>query len=320
MGQTLTNGIYLPDEGERNSYSGLEANWRTLDALILTINGKAAPNVANTWTAAQTFTAGIAGDLTGNVTGNVTGDLTGTASRATADEDGNRIKSSYGKLASVNIWTTAQVFLNALRFNNVSYVSGTPSENIFYTTVQWGGYVNNTWSAPFTINNAIRTNGYSDTSFRTYSQTSNTLTGFVHETNADASDISFRPIANGTHNLGNSSYKWKTLNGVNPGALSLPDVSNAVSIDTTDWDKTGNLISYTPPVDGWISIITDNSSAANYIRCAYDNGDILAKANGNGYAQGLSVFLPVPKNVQVGIRLVCTTIGTAKLYPMLGNV
>lgn len=45
MGQTLSSGIYLPDEGERNSYSGLEANWRTLDALILTVNGKAAPNV-----------------------------------------------------------------------------------------------------------------------------------------------------------------------------------------------------------------------------------------------------------------------------------
>ena len=128
------------------------------------------------------------------------------------------------------------------------------------------------------------------------------------------------PASTNTYNLGTSTNKWKTLNGINPGALSLPDVSNAVSIDTTDWDKTGNLISYTPPVDGWISIVTDNSSAANYIRCVYDNGDFLAKANGNGYAQGLSVFLPVPKNTRVGIRLVCTTIGTAKLYPCLGNV
>lgn len=142
---------------------------------------------------------------------------------------------------------------------------------------------------------------------------------------------SFMPSNDGVIELGTSSYRWKSLNGINPGALSLPNLAanspstqnppnGWINIDTTDWDKTGNLISYTPPVDGWISIITDNSSAANYIRCAYDNGDILAKANGNGYAQGLSVFLPVLKNVQVGIRLVCTTIGTAKLYPCLGNV
>lgn len=40
---------------------------------------------------AATFT----GDLTGDVTGDVTGDLTGTASKATADENGNNIASTY---------------------------------------------------------------------------------------------------------------------------------------------------------------------------------------------------------------------------------
>lgn len=34
MGQTLTNGIYLPAEGERNCYEGLAANWTALDGLI----------------------------------------------------------------------------------------------------------------------------------------------------------------------------------------------------------------------------------------------------------------------------------------------
>ena len=111
MGQTLTNGIYLPDEGERNSYSGLEANWRTLDALILTINGKAAPNIANTWTAAQTFTAGIAGDLTGNVTG--------TASKAIADEDGTSIKTGYVNVAGNQTVTGDKSFTGSNTFNNI---------------------------------------------------------------------------------------------------------------------------------------------------------------------------------------------------------
>ena len=34
MGQTLTNGIYLPAEGERNCYEGLAANWTFLDGMI----------------------------------------------------------------------------------------------------------------------------------------------------------------------------------------------------------------------------------------------------------------------------------------------
>ena len=37
MGQTLTHGIYLPDEGERNCYSGLAANWQLLDSSVGTI-------------------------------------------------------------------------------------------------------------------------------------------------------------------------------------------------------------------------------------------------------------------------------------------
>ena len=37
MGQTLTHGIYLPDEGERNCYSGLAANWQLLDNSVGTV-------------------------------------------------------------------------------------------------------------------------------------------------------------------------------------------------------------------------------------------------------------------------------------------
>ena len=37
MGQTLTHGVYLPDEGERNCYSGLAANWQILDGAVGTI-------------------------------------------------------------------------------------------------------------------------------------------------------------------------------------------------------------------------------------------------------------------------------------------
>ena len=37
MGQTLTHGIYLPDEGERNCYNGLAGNWTILDGAVGTV-------------------------------------------------------------------------------------------------------------------------------------------------------------------------------------------------------------------------------------------------------------------------------------------
>ena len=50
MGTTLDNGIYLPDEGERNCYDGLAGNWVALDNHLgstnihVTINDKQAWN------------------------------------------------------------------------------------------------------------------------------------------------------------------------------------------------------------------------------------------------------------------------------------
>ena len=34
MGSILTNGVFLPAEGERNCYEGLAANWVALDGMI----------------------------------------------------------------------------------------------------------------------------------------------------------------------------------------------------------------------------------------------------------------------------------------------
>ena len=201
MTTTLSEGVKVPDVGSVNWAGDLEVNWNLLNGALANLSGNVKLDRDNIWTGEQSFTLPIVGSITG------------TASKAIADEDGTNIKTGYGKLAGNQTWTGTNTYTgaNAIRFNKTSYVSGTPSENIFYSTVQWGGYVNNTWSAPFTINNAVRTNGYNDTSFRTYSQTSNTLTGFVHETNADASDIAFRPIVNGTHKLGSSSYQWSAV-------------------------------------------------------------------------------------------------------------
>ena len=52
-------------------------------------------------------------------------------------------------------------------------------------------------------------------------------------------------------NLGSSANKWKTLNGINPGALSLPDFTSETGVSLSAGANT-----YTPTFSGWLSIST----------------------------------------------------------------
>ena len=73
--------------------------------------------------------------------------------------------------------------------------------------------------------------------------------------------------------LGTSTNKWKTLNGINPGALSLP---SGGTTENTDWFNVagdilptgGNATSFsretanyfTPAKDGWLALAVKNCS------------------------------------------------------------
>lgn len=392
MGQTLSNGLYLPDEGERNSYAGLEANWRTLDALILTVDGKAAPNVANTWTAAQTFTAGIVGDLTGNVTGN----LTGIASRATGDEDGTNIKTGYVNVAGNQTVTGDKSFTGSNTFNNIlpnatnTYSLGSSSyqwssvyaQTYYYNGTAWGLDKANVWSATNTystdsyfklgnyeqgeipsssrgrllyftdkndatigwIQNRVEASG--ERSLELY--VANKFTNNQPDINGSGVYNIFKiglkanstryteimgdayPRNNSVYSLGTSTNKWKTLNGVNPGALSLPDVSNSVNIDTTGWITDGsvwNTITSSSLIDGYLYINYSQCSADDYIsvrlrNSSYQNLTFCFLANtdlsGNHF---LYASVPVSKQFNVFIEIKTTgTFLKACIFPMQGNV
>ena len=78
-------------------------------------------------------------------------------------------------------------------------------------------------------------------------------------------DKQFRPQGNNTIDLGTSTNKWKSFNGINPGALSLPSSSSIINVDTTNWDLTcsdGKLGSFTPTADGWLMLHVVNSGTS----------------------------------------------------------
>lgn len=137
------------------------------------------------------------------------------------------------------------------------------------------------------------------------------------------------PFTNGDTDLGNSAIKFKTLNGVNPGALSLPKNSNSASfnIDTTNWTTDGSIIIYTPLLDGWLYINARNDDTNGDSFIIFDDAvsSFGTSVFGNkGLANSgvglLCLMMPVNKNNAVNIRIKSPGIISARIYPCNGNV
>ena len=136
-------------------------------------------------------------------------------------------------------------------------------------------------------------------------------------------------------NLGTSTNKWKTLNGINPGALSFPDYNRFEPIDFSKWDVNlgwDNL--YTPSEDGWLyAEINDAATNSIYL---YSSGlqpvqsvnrkyGISAQGNGSqsGYGGRLAIMIPVRKDIQYRFLIKASTVSdiyAVTFYPCLGNV
>lgn len=128
--------------------------------------------------------------------------------------------------------------------------------------------------------------------------------------------------------LGTSTNKWKTLNGINPGALSLPDVSASVVVDTTDWvydGLTANLIKFNNAVQtfsGWLYITAQNTSANDRIVVRYIGSDASNLTFIGGKFDGASsIFVACPIVAGVSTYVWSTkALNTIKIYKAQGNV
>lgn len=148
---------------------------------------------------------------------------------------------------------------------------------------------------------------------------------FVTNTSGEPGQTSFYPEQSGTVNLGASGNKWLTFNGINPGALSLPDYSNVVSIDTTDWDLTGATSnSYTPTFDGYLSLRCKDTNG-DFLFAAYGGSNVIIRncAVGTGILPGnagLCLLMPIRASISISIQVKATTNFRAYIIPCLGNV
>ena len=125
-----------------------------------------------------------------------------------------------------------------------------------------------------------------------------------------------KPLSNNTNNssLGTSTNKWKSFNGINPGALSLPAV-DYTTLDTTNFvlDGTTNnrLI---VPYDCWLNIRM--TSCESYAIKNAMNGISYYVTNASG---DMHLTIPVPKDTNMSIITKCSTI-ELRAYKCLGNI
>ena len=299
MGQTLTHGVYLPDEGERNCYSGLAANWQILDTSVGTIaehtsalSGKAPLvhthvksditdlfNSANTWSGSNSFTG--------------TTKLLNDAPKlqfTNTNQTGNTAPSSN---------TLARIQFNGSTVDNFG--------NLFceFLTTGENRFGHQIYDISKTKSNIIQQRANSTA----------TATVFTCD--------SIIPATTGETELGTSSKKWKTLNGINPGALSLPDLDNTYrwSLDTTNWVLDGSSHNtFTLNFSGWLNIRIPDA-VGNYI--IIQSGSITISNQGTGtlssaVTRPLSLLIPVIEGVSGTVRVNAASI-VGFFYPALGN-
>ena len=129
------------------------------------------------------------------------------------------------------------------------------------------------------------------------------------------SDGTFNFYSNTPANLGTSTNKWKTLNGINPGALSLPDPSPAVSI-VKALPASGGTI--TADVDSWFEIRTRATSPNALIQLFVAGGNATYAKN-----TGDTLVISVPMREGVSVTIFYRDIETpiaCRLIPCLGNI
>lgn len=146
----------------------------------------------------------------------------------------------------------------------------------------------------------------------------------------------FKPTKQGAnqalrHNLGTSTDKWSTINGLNPSSLGMPDLNNGIDISgyITNFGA-GTVNEYTPPANGWISIANSADSPV-FIRVYNDYGfehvvyserNEVGGTTGGTYTRFSSLMIPCIKNIKIYIIVSPSTsvLVSAKFFPCQGNV
>lgn len=277
MSTVLTNGIIIPDNGSRNWGGDLANNWNILDVnvgymtdvknRVTTLENSTAENTANIQTNASNISAlqtSKQDALSEQQIANIA-DVTNKANDADVVH-----KSGNETVAGTKLFTIAPISANSATTNgffirnNAIARNEVPSQ--FYHSSFRVYDKNDHVFGEYCVEKS--TSGFSLLNMNVRSENSDGTEisrGLFLTLSNDASVVSFRPSTNNEFNLGTSSNKWKTINGVNPGALSLPDYSQSVDVTSLVVNNDG-VFQYTNNLyDGYLVItaFADNVRVSN---------------------------------------------------------
>lgn len=303
-------------------------------------------------TADNPWTSIYGTNIYGSFTGNLTGDVTGNASSATefsANKDVTLTGDVTGTASSKAGWSVATTLANsgvtAGTYGPSADVTGNNNATISVPeiTVDAKGRVTSVTNRTLTCKNntynvynktlTIQKNGTNVATFTSNSNTNVTANITVPTKTSDlTNDSNFvvsSSLADVVHKSGNETISgnktFSSINGVEPGSLSLPDLDNG--IDISGFITGGNSHNeYTPIVDGWISVILKSTSGG--LGVFLYQGDM-----GNGHYSSTSLFnegepcvmasLPVKAGIVVNIDSrygKYNYVYSAKFFPCRGNV
>ena len=311
MSTVLTNGIIIPENGSRNWGGDLANNWNIID-----LNVGYMTDVKNRVTTLENSVAENSSNIeinTSNISALQTSkqdtieDLetirSGASAGATAVQPS--ALNNYVDLSSGQTISGAKTFTSMLTCSATVALLGTSTDK--YLAIQSG----NTWD------NGARISLYSKEHTENSGQFE--IVAFNNENKANifkfTTDGVIPSSVGSTLNLGTSTNKWKTLNGINPGALSLPDPSPAVFISKSLPASGGTI---TADADGWLEIRTKATSPNALIQIFVAGGNATYAKN-----TGDTLIISVPMKGSVSATIFYKDIETptvCRLVPCLGNV
>lgn len=346
MGQTLTNGIYLPAEGERNCYEGLAANWTALDGLIGGYN----VHVSNT---TIHVTAEDKQAWNGKADASALTAHTGDTTIHVTAEDKAKWDAVTGKANDADVVhkTGIETIKDRKTFESTPYIYNSDSSGLtpylFFKSAKAikgdtsGSNSDSTRIALVDKNDKVLnyiqlrkvTNGSSDITLycSTIDGNSQEISSSLTFFKAVNGQGTLRAIADNDVNLGNSTYKWKDVNtylfnGINPGALFMPqDRSNHVDISAYfTATSSGDTNRVTAPDDGYIFLALTDVLQAHCFSQTSNNLSHYGQTFGRNNAGQLYVMFPIRKNdifaCQWYTPATAVTVNNAYFIPCKGNV
>ena len=349
MGQTLTHGIYLPDEGERNCYDGLAGNWQLLDNSVGTI-AEHSTQISVKAPLVHTHTKSDITDFP----------VYGTTAGTICEGNDSRLSDARTPVAHTHTKSDVTDLLNSnfIPSANNSYDLGSSSyqwnnlyaKNYYYNGTAWGLDKDNTWTGANSFYKSVQIHGsrnayimpefgasYSGLAFGTVELkqsfkfgdwVDNNSTIGLNTSNAyveiyaglDSSDnvnkARLCPVNATVAELGTSTNKWKTLNGINPGGLSLPGTGGYTDIKGDITNLSGGYNTFTAPYDGWVCVKSANATVIHIINT---NWAVCQSATQNT-AGTLCCLCPVMSGQSFSVIVNATSLEYAYIHPCQGNI